>query len=67
MQRFSRYKLLLLAPLVLVLAIAVACGSDDDDVAPAAPAAPSAPAVAQPTALTPDYWNPDTDFYGDPV
>jgi peptide/nickel transport system substrate-binding protein len=66
-------KTLVLIPLLLLVMgmVMVACGEDEED-APAAappPAAPAAPPPAAPVvaASTPAYWNPPTDFYGDPV
>ncbi len=66
-----KMKLFAIAPLLLALAFAIACGDDDEAapvVAPPAAAPPAAaPPVAAPMPATPAYWNPPTDFYGEPV
>ncbi|MCH7746222.1 MAG: ABC transporter substrate-binding protein, partial [Chloroflexi bacterium] len=52
------------------MAFAIACSSEEDEPTPVATtAAASAPTavVAEPVAATPDYWNPPTAFYGEPV
>ena len=76
-------KLLLLVCSVLLLTLIVACGSAAEQPAAKAPAAPAAkaavptavPAAAEPEVVTASdsapefdsYWNPPTDYYGEPV